>query len=206
MAHEPHMVSLGFTNQHFPAGVHICQIFSSNEERLDALLKFLRSGLAAGERTACFTDHLDEERLEIYLADHNLCCDKLKESGTLSTAGTREVYFKNDEFNPDQMLDLLRQYHKESVANGYPAARVIGEMTADIQTISGGTRLMEYESRVSQLLKECPVTAVCQYDAKAFDGDTIMKVLKVHPLMMIRGAVVHNPYYIPPEEFLAKNC
>ena len=65
---------------------------------------------------------------------------------------------------------------------------------------------MEYESRVSMLLKEVPITAVCQYDANTFDGATIMEVLKVHPMMVIRGTVVHNPYYVPPEEFLAHHC
>ena len=203
MAHEPHMVSLGFTKQSFPAGVHICQIFSNDEERLDSLLEFLRSGLAAGEKTACFTEKLDDAHLADYLADHDLSCDKLKESGALMKAGTSEVYFQDDRFDPDRMLGMLQQFHEDSVASGYPAARVIGEMTSEIESIDGGSRLMEYESRVSLLLKEHPVTAVCQYDANTFDGKTIMQVLKVHPLMVIRGAVVHNPYYVPPEEVLA---
>jgi hypothetical protein len=64
---EPHQVSLGFTRQDFPAGVHVCQIFSKDEERLDAVLKFLCSGLEAGERVACFTDDLDDARLGSYL-------------------------------------------------------------------------------------------------------------------------------------------
>jgi len=31
-----------------------------------------------------------------------------------------------------------------------------------------------------------------------------MEILKVHPLMVIRGSVVHNPFFINPEEFLAQ--
>ena len=100
----------------------------------------------------------------------------------------------------------MAQYHTDSVANGFPAARVIGEMTSEVQHVPGGSRLLEYESRVSLLLKEHPVTAVCQYDARAFDGATIMQVLKVHPLMIIRGTVLHNPFYTPPEEYLARHC
>jgi len=206
MAHEPHTVSLGFTDQTFPPGAHICQVFSNDEERLDALLKFLGSGLAAGERAACFTEKLDATRLTDYLSEQGLSCDKLMESGALSRAGTSEVYFQDGHFDPDRMLELLRQFHGDSVVNGFPAARVIGEMTEDVQHISGGSRLMEYESRVSMLLKEIPITAVCQYDANAFDGATIMQVLKVHPMMVIRGSVVHNPYYVPAEEFLAHHC
>ena len=47
------------------------------------------------------------------------------------------------------------------------------------------------------------MTAVCQYDAHDFGGDLIMDILKVHPLMVLRGSVVHNPFFIQPEDFLA---
>lgn len=29
-----------------------------------------------------------------------------------------------------------------------------------------------------------------------------MDVLSVHPMMIVRGQLVNNPYYIEPEEFL----
>ena len=206
MPHQPYMVSLGFTDQRIPAGAHLCQIFSDDDERSDALLKFLRSGLAAGEKTACFTEKLNMAHLAEYLAGHGMPCDKLMQSGALSKAGTSEAYFQSGRFDPDLMLDLLRQFHKDSVAGGFSAARVIGEMTEEIENIPGGSRLMEYESRVSMLLKEIPITAVCQYDANVFDGATIMRILKVHPMMLIRGRVVHNPCYVPAEEFLAHHC
>jgi hypothetical protein len=88
------------------------------------------------------------------------------------------------------------------LALGFPAARVIGEMSPEVQDIPGGRRLLEYEARVSLLLAERPITTVCQYDANLFDGATIMEVLKVHPQMIVNGAVIHNPFYIPPAEFL----
>ncbi len=195
-------VSLGFASQTFPAGVHICQIYSSEEERRDSLEKFLLSGLLAGEKTACFSESLDEASLAELLEQHGVSCSCAKENGSLATAGTKDIYFQDGRFDPDRMLDMLRKYYLDSVADGYPAARVIGEMTPEVLTTPGGDRLLEYEARVSMLLKDHPVTAVCQYDARLFDGATIMQVLKAHPLMVIRGSVVHNPFYIQPEELL----
>ena len=203
MPNEPPEVSLGFTKQSFSAGVHICQVFSDDQERLDSILAFIQSGLAAGERAACFSDTFDEERLAEHLLESGLSCSACKASGAFSWAKTSEVYFPDGRFDPDRMLEVLRQYHEDSIANGYPAARVIGEMSSDVQHLPGGSRLMEYESRVSLLLRDHPVTSVCQYNANDFDGATIMQVLKVHPLMIVRGSVVRNPYYVPPEEVLA---
>jgi len=202
MAQNAHTVSLGFTGQQFEPGVHICQILSSDEERQEALLKFILSGLQWGERTACFSEHIKEQVLREFLGNYGIAYDEQKAKGGLSLARTGDVYFKDDRFDPERMLGLLRGFHAEAMAQGYPAARVIGEMTPEIQHVPGGSRLLEYESRVSMLLRECPVSAVCQYDARAFDGATIMDVLKVHPLMVVRGAVVHNPFYTSPEDYL----
>jgi hypothetical protein len=203
MIHHDAMISLGFTNDQTPAGTHICQIFSDDAERSEALLKFLVSGLATGERAACFSEKVTEQTIRGFFVDHQLAYDELRDSGAFSLSGTREVYFQDNRFDPDRMLAVLSQYYQASLEMGFCGARVIGEMSPEVQQIKGGERLLEYESRVSLLLKTHPVTSVCQYDARVFDGATIMDILKVHPLMVVRGAVVQNPFFIPPEEFLA---
>jgi hypothetical protein len=196
------MVSLGFAEEKIPCGGHICQIYSDDEEGVDSLLKFLLSGLQTGERAACFSEKIDEKMLRDFFAAHDISYDERRQNKAMILSGVNAVYFQDDVFDPDRMLDVLAHYHQESLNFGFPASRVIGEMTPRVQDVPGGNRLLEYESRVSMLLKERPITTVCQYDANLFDGATIMDVLKVHPQMIVRGAVVHNPFYIPPEEFL----
>jgi hypothetical protein len=67
----------------------------------------------------------------------------------------------------------------------------------------GSENLVEYESRVNVLMRTVPVSALCQYDARRFDGATLYGILSVHPMMVVHGRVVRNPYYIKPEVFLA---
>lgn len=200
---QPRMVSLGFAAGKVPAGTHICQIFSDDDERNEALINFLISGLQARERSACFSEKVDEGALGDAFAQNGLpSCTELSRQGALSISGTRNVYFQDNRFDPEQMLGRLSDFYHQSTAAGYAAARVIGEMLPEVQTLPGGDRLLEYESRVSLLLREVPVTSVCQYDARSFDGATIMDILKVHPHMVVKGEVINNPFYIPPEEFL----
>ena len=52
---------------------------------------------------------------------------------------------------------------------------------------------------------ESGLQAHCQYDARRFDGATLFDVLNVHPMMIIRGQVVRNPYYVEPEHFLERH-
>ena len=195
-------VSLGFTDEKVPVGTHMCLVFTKEEERVDSLLKFLLSGLQAGERTACFSEKLTEETLREYLVKNNISYDERKTQKAINLSGTSEAYFQGGVFDPDRMLNTLTAYYDEAVQLGFPASRVIGEMIPEVLRVPGGERLLEYESRVSILLRDHPVTSVCQYDANLFDGATIMEVLKVHPKMIINGMVIINPFYIQPELYL----
>ncbi len=195
-------INLGFTDQHFEAGVHICQIFNDENERQDALLKFLISGLLSNEKVSCFSKKVNLKKLSSLLKVNQIDLEETLKKDKLTISGTEEVYFKGNKFDPERMLNLLKSFYRQSVDENYSAARVIGEMTPKVQHVDGGNRLMEYESKVSMLLKTCPVTAVCQYNANDFDGSTIMNILKVHPYMIVKGNVVHNPFFIAPEEYL----
>ena len=161
------------------------------------------SGLRAGECTACFSESIGEGEIDDFLHSQNVSLNDAKSRGAFALSKTGDVYFPGGTFDPERMLGLLTDYHAKSVANGFPNARVIGEMTVEIERVPGGSRLLEYESRVSQLLRERPITSVCQYDARAFSGATIMEVLNVHPMMVVRGSVVRNPFYVSPEEYLS---
>ncbi len=199
-------VSLGFTNEKVPVGTHMCLIFTDEKERKSSLLKYLLSGLKAGERATCFSNKTDKNQLQSFLEANGISYDESINNQSVSLSGTSEVYIQDGIFDPDRMLNTLRDFYDESLSMGFSASRVIGEMIPEIQNVPGGERLLEYESRVSLLLKDHPVTSVCQYDANAFDGATIMEVLKVHPKMIVNGSVVNNPFFIEPEQYLKECC
>lgn len=196
-------ISLGFTEQQFPAGVHVCQIISDDNERQESLLKFLLAGLQAGERTCCFSEQVNESILKEFLGNYGISFNNVIDSGAFILSGSRNIYLHENRFDPNRMLAMIKRYHEESEAQGFSNSRVIGEMLSEVQNVPGGNRLLEYEAKITLLLEKHPVTAVCQYDARQFDGATIMDILKVHPWMVVRGSVVHNPFHIPPAKYLS---
>lgn len=203
MGEKKRKIILGFTDQEFEQGAHICQIFNEDNERHDILTDYIVSGVKDGESISCFSENETEVSLSEFLLEKGLSYKDLKETGNTSLSKTGEVYFENDEFEPDKMISLLKEFYLKSQEKDVTGARVIGEMTPNIQYVKGGNRLLEYECKVSLLLEKFPVTAVCQYNANKFDGSTIMDILKVHPYMIVRGSVVANPFFIKPEEYLS---
>ena len=193
---------LGFAQVNIDRGVHVCQIYSSQIERNDSIAKFILKGMEQKESCACFSDQEFFDLFESIAEEENLSLDDEGNIQNFVFHNAAEFYFKNNVFNPDEMLNSLNNFYENSVSHGYKGARVMGEMLPEVQNIEGGSRLIEYESRVNLFLKDHPVTTVCQYNAHSFDGAMIMDVLKVHPMLIVHGAVVQNPFYITPEEIL----
>ena len=203
MCKEQQLTSLGFTEGQVPVGTHMCLIFTDEEERRDSLLKFLLSGIKLNERTACFTSKISEQEVRDFFKENSISYDERKGANALSLHDTGNVYFEGGTFDPERLLCNLTEFYNESKQLHFCASRIIGEMDPKVETIPGGDRLLEYESRVSIMLRDHPITVVCQYDANLFDGATVMDVLKVHPQMIINGSIVQNPFYIEPEEYLS---
>jgi len=196
------VVDLGFVAARVPKGSHICQVYSDDSERDNALIRFIARGLAAGEATACLSDKFDPIKRATWFSAEGISLELERANGHFMSSGAETVYFKDGYFDPERMLALLVWFHESSLANRCNGARIIGEMSAAITTIAGGSRLLEYEGKVNSTLREHPITAVCQYDARVFSGATIMDVLSVHPLMFIHGNVIQNPFFVTPESSL----
>jgi hypothetical protein len=178
---------------------HVCLIYKDEHERREVVTEFIRDGLAKGERVAYFADDAPDVVVG-WLADHGIDVAELSE---VSVAPAREVYCPDGEFKLERMFDYWRSFSHECTEAGLPGARATGETTWS-REMPGGADIIEYEARLNDVLSEIPVVALCQYDVRRFDGATILDVLRVHPVMLVGGQLVHNPYYMRPEQFLAQ--
>ena len=195
-------VNMGFTDKQFPAGTHMCLIYSNEEERKKIISKFLEGGNSSGEKVAYFADEMSPEQVKTWLNEMGVEIPPEDKKDSFSVTSTADTYYPDGTFKPESMLDNLKIFYKGAKDEGYLASRVSGEMSWTIKGIPGSDRLMEYESKVNDLLAEYPVTAICQYDVNKFDGSTIFLCLKVHPHMIVHGQIVKNPYYMKSEDFL----
>lgn len=195
-------ISLGFSNKAYPAGTHMCLIYNDEAERRKIISKFLDGGLRTGEKVAYFVEKISPTDVYSWLEELDVALPEKDLGASFTAADAQKTYCPDGTFVPDRMLATLREFYDQSVEQGCPHCRVSGEMGWALKNFPGSERLMEYESLVNVVVNTHPVTAVCQYDANRFDGATILKCLEVHPYMIVHGQVVHNPYYITPQEFL----
>lgn len=182
------------------SGAHLCLIYDDERERREVVARFVEEGLAGGERVAYFTD-ADPPTIRDWLTTHGV---ELPEPPAFSLTPARTVYFPDGEFLPERMPPYWHRFHREANELGFPAARATGE-TSWSREVPGGERIVEYEANLNAVLAGLPVTALCQYDVRRFDGATILDILRVHPMMLVGGQVVRNPYYQLPADFLKRS-
>ena len=195
---------MGFTNQSFPAGSHICLLYKDEAERKSIIGKFIKSGLRSGELVDYSTDSMSPDDVLHWLRNAGGYIPDGVISDQLSIRDAIKVLCPTGNFVPEILYNQIRDTYEHAVKCNYPGLRVTEEMSWALRDIPGSYRLMEYEANLNTLLPLYPITRICQYNENLFNKSTILNILKNHPLMIIGGQVIKNPYYLNPEEFMAE--
>lgn len=198
------LIDMGFTPEPFPANTHMCYIFNDEAERREVIARYANSGIAGKELVGYFADLDNADLVDTYLASMGIHPPDDTHPGHVIFCPAHAVYCPEGHFAARDMIDRLKDLHRTCQEHHWVNLRVTGEMSWALSPdITGTEELVEYESRLNLLMETHPLTAICQYDANQFDGATLFEILQVHPMMVVRGQIARNPYYIPPLAFLA---
>ncbi len=189
-------VLLGFTNEPVSEGLHICHLYSDEVERNRVMTKFIGSGLESREKVLCLVNALTPDEMKRNLEEMGM------DVSGLSALDARSAYCPTGNFDKSRMLEAIRSFYLDALDEGYQGARGAGDMAWALETHASEADLIEYEARVNQIVSDHPFTACCQYDAHRFSGQMLMDILSIHPVTIVKGQLVWNPFYIAPGDFL----
>ena len=195
MTEERRHICLGFTDELYPEGTHICYLYNDEEERRRILPLFARQALLEHESFDYLADVPRPEDLPRAMLDLDLLRATRGLAGQVQMATAEQGYYPDGRFDPDAMLARLRARYEKCLAAGLAGARIAGEMSWALRGVPGTDRIIECESRINELVKEAPITVMCQYDMRKFDGALMFEVMNVHPVMIVGGHVLRNPFY-----------
>ena len=195
----------GLTPEAFPECHHLCLIYDDEEQRRKTVSEFLSAGVKRGELVRYFADTTSAEKIHAWLSGMGVELAKAEEDGVFAITKAERAYCPSGRFVPEEVIENMVSRYAMARKAGYSGSRACGEMSWVFRDIPGADRFLEYEVRINTITETFPYIGMCQYDARLFDGATLFKVLQVHPFMIAQGQIVRNPYFIRPEEFLAKS-
>jgi hypothetical protein len=181
---------------------HACAFFHGREVEYHFLSPYVKEGPDKGEKALHITDpryrdgHLDR------LALAGITVQECTQSGQLELRSWTESYLRDDRFDPDAALAVLDQALRSDRAQDFQQTRIIGHMEWALEDRPGVHRLLEYEARVNDVLAHHRESAVCVYDLTRFGAETVVDVLRTHPLVILGGIMRENPFFEPPAQFL----
>jgi MEDS: MEthanogen/methylotroph, DcmR Sensory domain len=181
---------------------HVCAFFNSDVEKYRVLLPFIKDGFTCGDKAVHIVspdqrcDHL--ERLTAAGIDPTAAL----QTGQFELLTNTEAYLRDGRFDQDRMLETFEQLASGNAKGRFPLSRIVCEMD-----FAGGGRshvdnLVEFESRVNDVWRRHDDAVICVYDLAKFGGDTVVDIIRTHPMIIIGGILQQNPFFVPPKEFL----
>jgi len=188
----------------FTGTCHACAFFHSRDEEYQVLLPFAKEGLERGEKAFHVLDaaHRNERLHRLEQAGINVTDGVSK--GQIEVRAWEQAYLREQRFNQHAMLELIEQALKDGKNEGFGLTRLWANMEWALEELPGVENLVEYESRLNYVLPKYDDVVVCTYDLSKFSAGIVMDIMRTHPVVVIGGMLQQNPFYVPPDEFLAE--
>jgi len=181
---------------------HVCAFFNSDDDEYRVLLPFIKDGFECGDKAIHvvnpdrYCDHL--KRLDAVGIDSQAA----QRSGQFELRTNTETYLRNGHFDQYRMLEAFEQWASDTAKAGFPRSRIVCHMDWAVEAGSQIDSLVEFESRVNEVWQRHEDAVICTYNLAKIGGDTVIDIMRTHPMIIIGGILQQNPFFVSPEEFL----
>ena len=180
-------------------GAHACTLYDSRDAEAAMAGAYVSTGLERGERCVCILDD-GEEIIAEGLAAEGVDVEAERKAGRL-------LFFHKPGSNlaTRDMDGQIAEWASSALAAGFNGCRVTGEMT---WALDGGFKeLAGFEARLdlSRVWQRHRCMGMCQFDVRRFTQREIREMIILHKFIVVGDHVCRNPYYVPPEAYLASD-
>jgi len=193
---------ISFAGSQLGEARHVCAFFNSDDEEYRVLLPFIKDGFERGDK-AVHVVNPDQRRGHLQrLAAVGIDPTAAQQRGQLELRTNTETYLRDGRFDQDRMLEVFEQLASGNAKGGFPLSRIVCHMDWAVEGRSHVDNLVEFESRVNEVWRRHDDAVICTYNLAKFGGDTVIDIMRTHPLVIIGGILQENPFFVPPEQLL----
>jgi MEDS: MEthanogen/methylotroph, DcmR Sensory domain len=181
---------------------HVCAFFNSDEEEYRVLLPFIKDGFECGHKAIHVVNPQQRSEHLQRLVAAGIDPEGAERTGQFELRTNRETYIRDGRFDQDRMLQTFEQIASGNAPGGFPLSRIVCRMDWAAEGQSYIKDLIEFESRVNDIWEHHDDAVICTYHLGQFGGDTVIDIMRTHPMVIIGGILQRNPFFVPPAEFL----
>ena len=198
----PNAASISLAGSSLDDARHVCAFFRSDEEEYRVLLPFMKDGFDCGHKAIHVVspdqraDHLRR------LAAAGIDTTATAERGQFELRSSTETYLRDGRFDQDRMLAVFEQFASGNATQPFPLSRIVCRMDWLAEGRAFVDDVIEFESRVNEVWRRHDDAVICTYRLGQFSGDTVIDIMRTHPMVIIGGILQRNPFFVSPEQFL----
>ena len=179
---------------------HVCAFFNSDDEEYRILLPFIKDGFECGDKAVHLVNPGQHHNHLERLSQAGIDTAAASEKGQFELWTSTEAYLRDGHFDQDRMVQVFEQLASD---NGrFPLSRIVCHMEWAAEGRAHVDDLIEFEARVNDVWRSHDDAVICTYDLAKFGGDTVIDIMRTHPMIIIGGILQQNPFFVPPQEFL----
>jgi hypothetical protein len=181
---------------------HVCAFFNSDEEEYRVLLPFIKDGFECGHKAVHVVNPDQRSEHLRRLVEAGIDPATAESKGQFDLRINNEIYLRDGSFDQDRMLHAFEQIASGNAPGGFPLSRIVCRMDWAAEGKSHIHDLIEFESRVNDVWENHDDAVICTYHLGKFGGDTVIDIMRTHPMIILGGTLQRNPFFVPPGEFL----
>lgn len=183
---------------------HACMVYSNREQQVTAVAEHFSQGFALDQQCTYLADNETAEFVLRALERSGFDIDERLANQSLVILEPHESYLKGGSFVRERMIDLGVEMVRDSFVLGYNGLRFVADMMWALTGKVTSRDLLEHECLANQFFDEYPLSGICHYDANRFNSGLVDLLFATHPSIVKNGAIVENPDFISPDEFLLR--
>ena len=172
-------------------------VYESQESKVEVLAELVRIGLERNERSVLAT--VEGKDLADHLRRAGIDVDHASAQGALIIEDLDQAFIEGKSFDPEQALERFKASINKALDEGFTGLRSFNSSFLPAAFINLGL-LLDFESKMGQVAAEMKVVRVSLYDLNVQEPDVIINAILSHPIIVLRGIVCNNFFYIPADQ------
>jgi hypothetical protein len=188
-----------------PASRHQCLIYTGAPSRhLSALAVTLRAKLWRNYRCLYLNSPPMVAGIRSYLAAAGIDVEAEIARGSL-VLSAEQGHLIDGHFDVGRMISTLGIALEQALRDGFAGLWATGDMTWEMGPQKDFSRLMDYEWRLEEFMREHPeMSGICQYHAETLPREILRQGLLAHRSLFVNETLaLVNPHFLRGEAYSA---